>query len=177
MKRQFFISTLAALFCFCHLSNIDKVNAEPSTCTDVEKGCLKINEDALKDLQIKIIDIAAKTKIIVPNGTPLESSAIPPITQEVSFTINNLWELKVPKGAENGLKVEYTYGKLQNPSVNGSEMQLLNIEDGNRTTRESAQEGYSIVTGGATLKFDLSNIKASGKYLGNLQIEVTPGEL
>jgi hypothetical protein len=175
MKRQFFINTLAVLFCCCYLSNIKKVNAEPSTCTNVEDGCLKINEMELKKLQIEIINIVANTKTIVPSGTPLESSTILPINQEVSFTIDNLWELKVPKGGENGLNVEYS--NLQNPNLNSSEMQLSIIKKAEITTRDSTEEGYYIVTGGATLKFNLSTIKASGNYLGNLRVEVTPGEV
>jgi hypothetical protein len=176
MKRQSFIGIVTTLFFLCQLGNIDKVHALPSTCTDVETGCLKINEAALKDLKIKIDDITQQdTKIIVPSGTSLESSPTPAVNQEISFSIPDLWELKVPKGSDNGLEVEYT--TIDNPNVAGSEMQIVKIEKLAITTRESISDSANsiIVTGGGKVTFNLSNIKASGNYLGNLQIKVTPG--
>ncbi|MEA5573895.1 hypothetical protein [Calothrix sp. UHCC 0171] len=177
MKREYFISIVATLLCLVQIGNIHKVNAAPVQCADVEDGCLKINKDALKDLKIKINDIVAdgKTKLIVPDGTPLQSSPIPVINQIITFRVENLWELKIPENNQAGLTVDYIYDKLQSANVGTSEIQLVAIDGQTISTRSSSQEGYIIVTGGGTLKFDVSNIKASGNYLGNLQIRVTPG--
>jgi hypothetical protein len=177
MKRQSFIGIATTLFCLCQLGNIDKVHAVTNVCTgmkDVEDGCLKINETALKNLQIEISQIVSNTntKLIVPDGTPLDSSPTPIVNSDVSFKIDNLWELKVPLGSQGNLQVEYN--TLQKPNLTGSEM-LVNIQK-LITTRESTSDptNFIIVRGGVTITFNLSNIKVSGNYLGNLQIEVTP---
>jgi hypothetical protein len=176
MKPQSFIGIVATLFCLCHLGNIDKVHAN-RTCTNVEDSCLKINEAALKDLKIKISDIALNTKTIVTDGTPLASSPTPTVKDRVSFRVDNLWELKVPQGSENGLQVDYIYDSLHNTNVSQSEMPLEKIEKLDISTKPSTESGYIIVTGGGIFTFDLSKIKASGNYLGNLQIKVTPSEV
>ncbi len=176
MKQQFFIGTAATLLCLYQLSNIDIAYA--NECTNLADGCLKINKELLRDiLTFKVSDIlpSNQTRLIVPSGNSLEASSTPTVNQKVSRRVDNLWELEVERGSENDLEVEYEYEKLTHSALNTSEIQLESVEKINPTfLRDGSTPDKVVVGGGAVFHFNLSNIKASGKYSGNLVIKVTP---
>ncbi len=177
MKQYFFIGTVATLLCLYQLCNIDIAYA--NDCTNVADGCIKINKESLRDIfTFKLSDIVPsnQTLLIVPNGNPFDASSTPAVNQNIDRTVENLWELEVESGSENDLQVEYEYEKLTHSSLNTSEIQLENIEEISPTVlRQGSTPDKVVVGGGAIFQFNLSNIKASGRYLGNLVIKVTPG--
>ncbi|HEY9799841.1 MAG TPA: hypothetical protein V6D25_05730 [Leptolyngbyaceae cyanobacterium] len=175
MKRQFCIGTAATMLCLSQLSNIGVAKALP-TCTDVSQGCLKINLEAL---QIPFKDIVpdGQNVQLVRDGSKLGASDLPTISKQINQRIENLWELEVPQSSVGNLDVKYHYNDLSHSLPNSPAIKLTSIVPiPPFKVRDGSKEGTVVVQGGAIFNFDLSNIKASGNYFGNLQIRVTDNQ-
>lgn len=178
MKRQFYIGIAASVFCIFQLSNINKAIAD-SECKNVADGCLKINNNALTILLQDIVTDQATVQQNSDATINIKSSSLqsqprsqPTVNPYISRTINNLWQLEVPKGTEQHLNVTYEYVNLSNQSNSVIQVQSIAPTDISVIGTGSTSDKV-IVQGGAKFNFNLSSIKASGNYLGNLIIKVT----
>lgn len=173
MKRQFCYGTAVSMLCLFQVSHIGIARAE---CANVADGCLKVNSESLQIMfqQIEIVPQGQSVQL-VPDGTPLGTLPPPPVNTQISRTINDLWQLEVPDGSQNNLTVDYHYGNLNHSSQGNSVIQLQSIDSIPPTVLgpSSINPGKVVVQGGATFHFNVSNLKASGSYSGNLQITVT----
>ncbi len=167
MKRQFLISTLTSLLCLFQINNGEIVLAQSAP-----------QQDNTELIDISSTDIIGSSQLIqrVPNGqfpggSSLDTAPKPTINTEVTKTINNLWKMQVPPGtSENDLTVQYELNSLNHPTVSNSKIRVSQIESVNLRV---IQDSTTVITDDVKFTFDLSEIKASGTYSGDLRITVT----
>jgi hypothetical protein len=108
-------------------------------------------------------------------GTSLDSATKPTINNVITKTINHLWELQIPLPITNSnLQVQYNLSSLDHSTVSNSKIIVEEIQSmGLTTVSEDTTAGTKIITDDVKFTFDVSNIKASGDYTGNLQVDIT----
>jgi hypothetical protein len=169
MKQQFLLGTLTTLLCLFQITNLETVFAQGMP-----------QQDNTEQIDISLTDIIGSNQLVrlVPNeqfpgGQLLDTVAKPTINTQVTKTINNLWKMGVTPGtSENDLTVQYELDSLNHLTVSNSKIIVRQIDSVNLRTITDAIE-TTVVTDDVKFTFDLSGIKASGTYSGDLRITVT----
>ncbi|MBE9006625.1 hypothetical protein IQ259_16520 [Fortiea sp. LEGE XX443] len=183
MKRQFYLGIAASILCLSQLSNIDTAQAQ--ACQEsqtVADGCLKINTQALQDFMnlndivpqelVQQSEVGQLTGLTGSSLTPsLDKGSLLTAPKEIIRELKDLWQLEVP--STSNFTANYQCSNLTHSSQTSSSIQVLNIEPTPITVvGPGSAPDTSIIEGGATFTFDLSNTKASGNHSCNLQINV-----
>jgi len=183
MKRQFYLGIAASILCLSQLSNID--TAQARRCEEYETvadGCLKTNTTALQDF-MNFNDIVPQNLVQqdqVGQLTGLTGSSLTPslnkgslltAPKEITRELKDLWQLEVP--STSNFTATYECSNLTHSSQTSSSIQVVDIQPTPITViGPGSAPDTSIIQGGATFIFDLSNTKASGNHSCSLQISV-----
>ncbi|MBD2446739.1 hypothetical protein H6G76_06070 [Nostoc sp. FACHB-152] len=168
MKLQVCLGIASALLCMFQLSNVGSAKAQIvcGSSESVTDGCLKITNEPL---QIPLSEIVEGQVVQIVGSF---GSTPPNLHKEINRTIT--WEVEVTEGSENNLSVTYEFPNVINTHQPSSEIPVELVHETKPSFKgNSSNSGKVIVQGSATFKFNLSAIKASGSYLGNLIIRVT----
>lgn len=164
--KPFLISTLTTLLSLLQITNFEKVLAQAP-----------LEQDNTEPIDITSADIIGSPYPLIqrvsgqfPGGQSLDTVA----NTQVTKIIRNPWKMQVSPGAsESDFTVQYKLESLNHSTVTNSKINVLQIDSINKRTIMNQQDETTVLTDDVQFTLDLSGIRTSGEYLGNLEVTVT----
>jgi hypothetical protein len=170
MKQYCLLATLTTLLSLFHT-----YSGEIAIAQTVQQT----NNDAI---DISAADIIGSSPFLqqVPNGqfpaggASLDDAPKPTINTAIKKTVNHLWEVQIPSSISNSsLTVTYQLSSLDHPTISDSKIIVSQIQSISGLQTISDDTVNKIISDNIEFTFDVSNVKASGTYTGNLVVDIT----